>query len=290
MQEISDLQHAIETLEAQRALLGDAVVNAALAPIRDRLRELQTQTATEQRRLVTILFADLVDFTVLTRRLDAEDVREVVNEYFARWTFAIERHGGVVEKFAGDAVMAVFGLLQSTDLDPIQAVRAALAMGRELDLLNARLEPRYGVRLQMRTGIHTGHTIVSTLRERRGQDFVIVGDSVNLASRLQALAPVNGIVVSHDTYHHVGRQFELQAHPPTYVKGFEKPITYYTVVSERSHVALAPDSASALAPLVGSRRRLCCPRSGLAPDVRTAARRHDRHRQRARARQEPAAA
>ena len=97
-------------------------------------------------------------------------------------------------------------------------------MGRELDLLNARLEPRYGIRLQMRTGIHTGHTIVSTLRERRGQDFVIVGDSVNLASRLQALAPVNGIVVSHDTYHHVGRQFELQAHPPTHVKGFEKPI------------------------------------------------------------------
>ena len=71
----------------------------------------KTQTATEQRRLVTILFADLVDFTVLTRRLDAEDVREVVNEYFARWTSAIERHGGVVEKFAGDAVMAVFGLL-----------------------------------------------------------------------------------------------------------------------------------------------------------------------------------
>ena len=131
MQEISDLQHAIETLEAQRALLGDAVVNAALAPMRDRLRELQAQTATEQRRLVTILFADLVDFTVLTRRLDAEDVREVVNDYFAHWTSAIERHGGVVEKFAGDAVMAVFGLVQSTDLDPIQAVRAALAMGRE---------------------------------------------------------------------------------------------------------------------------------------------------------------
>ena len=89
MQEISDLQHAIETLEAQRGLLGDAVVNAALAPMRDRLLHLQAQTATEQRRLVTILFADLVDFTVLTRRLDAEDVREVVNAYFTRWTAAI---------------------------------------------------------------------------------------------------------------------------------------------------------------------------------------------------------
>ena len=129
MQEISELQHAIEILEAQRALLGDAVVNAALAPMRDRLRDLQAQTATEQRRLVTILFADLVDFTVLTRRLDAEDVRELVNDYFTRWTSAIERHNGVVEKFAGDAVMAVFGLLQSTDLDPIQAVRAALDHG-----------------------------------------------------------------------------------------------------------------------------------------------------------------
>ena len=251
MQEISELQHAIEILEAQRALLGDAVVNAALAPMRDRLRDLQAQTATEQRRLVTILFADLVDFTVLTRRLDAEDVRELVNDYFTRWTSAIERHNGVVEKFAGDAVMAVFGLLQSTDLDPVQAVRAALTMGRELELLNARLEPQYGVRLQMRTGIHTGHAIVSTLRERRGQDFVIVGDSVNLASRLQALAPTNGVVVSHDTYQHVNRQFELQAFPPAHVKGFEQPIAYYSVIRERSHVALAPDSASALAPLIG---------------------------------------
>jgi class 3 adenylate cyclase/predicted ATPase len=251
MSEISELQHAIETLETQRSLLGDAVVNAALAPMRDRLRHLQAQTATEQRRLVTILFADLVDFTMLTRRLDAEDVREIVNAYFTRWTAAIERHGGVVEKFAGDAVMAVFGLLQSTDLDPIQAVRAALTMGRELAVLNQRIEPQYGVQLQMRTGIHTGHAIVSTLQERRGQDFVIVGDSVNLASRLQALAPVNGIVVSHDTLQHVSREFELRAFPPTPIKGFEQPMAYYAVLGERPHVALALDSASALAPLVG---------------------------------------
>jgi predicted ATPase/class 3 adenylate cyclase len=251
MQEISELQHAIETLEAQRALLGDIVVNAALAPMRDRLRDLQAQTASEQRRLVTILFADLVDFTILTRRLDAEDVREVVNAYFAHWTAAIERHNGVVEKFAGDAVMAVFGLIHSTDLDPVQAVRAALSMGRELDLLNQRLEPQYGVRLQMRTGIHTGHAIVSTLRERRGQDFVVVGDSVNLASRLQALAPINGIVVSSSTYQHVNRQFEVQPFPPAQLKGFEQPLAFYAIVKERSHVALAPDSASALAPLIG---------------------------------------
>ena len=167
MQEISELQHAIETLEAQRGLLGDAVVNAALSPMRDRLRHLQAQTATEQRRLVTILFADLVDFTVLTRRLDAEDVREVVNAYFTRWTAAIERHGGVVEKFAGDAVMAVFGLLQSTDLDPIQAVRAAMTMGRELALLNRRIEPQYGVRLQMRTFLPPSTSPTATAPSRR---------------------------------------------------------------------------------------------------------------------------
>lgn len=254
MQEIVDLQHAIETLDAQRALLGDAVVNAALAPMRERLRQLQAEMVTEQRRLVTVLFCDLVDFTVLTRRLDAEDVREVVNSYFGRWTAAIERHNGVVEKFAGDAVMAVFGLVHSTDLDPIQAVRAALAMGRELELLNRRFEPQYGIRLQMRTGIHTGHAIVSTLRERRGQDFVIVGDTVNLASRLQALAPVNGIVISHATYQHVGREFDLQAFPPTPIKGFEQPIPYYVVTGEKPLVALAPHSASAAAPLVGRDR------------------------------------
>ncbi len=90
----------------------------ALAPLRERRAELQARLEGEQRKLVTVLFADLVDFTVLSRTLDAEDVRTLVNEYFARWHALIEANGGVVEKFIGDAVMAVFGLRQSREEDP----------------------------------------------------------------------------------------------------------------------------------------------------------------------------
>jgi len=103
--EASSIQRAIETLEAQRAVLGDEVVATALQPLRQRLAALQAESTGGQRKLVTVLFADLVDFTVLSATLDAEDTREVVNAYFRRWHQQITAHGGVVEKFIGDAVM-----------------------------------------------------------------------------------------------------------------------------------------------------------------------------------------
>ena len=86
------------------------------------------RAAAEQRKLVTVLFADLVDFTVLSQQLDAEDVRTVIDAYFQRWHDHIEANGGVVEKFIGDAVMAVFGLHQADESDPHRAIRAALSM------------------------------------------------------------------------------------------------------------------------------------------------------------------
>ena len=101
------IELAIAALEGQRDLLGSAVVDTALAPLRQQLEE---RDRIEQRKLVTVLFSDLVDFTVLSQHLDAEDTRDVVNEYFRRWREAVEAQGGVVEKYIGDAVMAVFGL------------------------------------------------------------------------------------------------------------------------------------------------------------------------------------
>src|SRR6478752_5591911 len=137
---IASVDRAIAALEAQRAMLGDAVVDTALEPLRARRAELEAPRA-EQRRLVTVVFADLVDFTVLSRQLDAEDTREVVGAYFARWRRAIEDQGGVVEKFIGDAVMAVFGLSRSFEDDAHRAIRASLRMVTELDELNAEIEP-----------------------------------------------------------------------------------------------------------------------------------------------------
>ncbi len=192
--EIEQIQQAIAALEAQREILGEQVLATALAPLRQRLEQLQMQSIGEQRKVVTILFADLAGFTAMSEKMDPEDVRDVTDAYFKCWTEVIEANRGTVEKFIGDAVMAVFGLKAASEQDPENAVRAALAMRDALEELNGELEREQQIRLHMRVGVHTGPVVVSLLGERKGQDFVVVGDTVNLASRLQSAAPEGGIL------------------------------------------------------------------------------------------------
>ncbi len=238
--ELAHLQTAIEALEAQRRMLGDAVVDAALVPLYRQVEALRLQDGAEQRKLVTVLFVDLVGFTHLAERLDPEDVREIMSSIFHRWSGVLRRHGGVVEKYAGDAVMAVFGLLRSQENDPRSAVRAGLELGEETRRLRTELQARFGVDLRLRVGIHTGPVIVTLGGQLPGQDFSVVGDTVNLASRLQALAPVNGVLISHDTYRHLRGAFVVQTVEPVAVKGRSQPVKVYVVIARRSSGDLEP--------------------------------------------------
>src|SRR5689334_23958968 len=124
--ELAALDQAIAALEGQRAVLGDLVVETALAPLIEKRDRLLAQSVGEQRKVVTVLFADLVDSTPLARRLDPEDLQQVMSRYFSLLRGAVQAEGGVVEKFIGDAVMAVFGLYRSREDDAVRAVRAAL--------------------------------------------------------------------------------------------------------------------------------------------------------------------
>ena len=205
---------------AAARLLGDDVVDVALASMRER-RESLVSRQVEQRRLVTVLFADLVGFTFLADDLDPEDTRTVVDTYFARWRRIIEEHGGEVEKFIGDAVMAVFGLRRSYEDDPERAVRAALAMLDDLAELNAELSASYDLTLRMRVGIDTGDVVVSTLGRGDGA-FVAVGSTVNRAARIQAAAPVDGILVSDSTQRHVRRTLQPRAPGRPTVQGLRR--------------------------------------------------------------------
>jgi class 3 adenylate cyclase/tetratricopeptide (TPR) repeat protein len=231
---LAAIEGAIAALEAQRGLLGDSVVDTAIQPLVEQRALLADRPAVEQRKLVTVLFSDLVDFTVLSQQLDAEDVRTVVNAYFVRWNEHIEANGGVVEKFIGDAVMAVFGLHRAEEEDPHRAIRAALAMRSSLDELNAEFRTVHGFTLDMRVGIDTGDVVVSTLGERPGQDFVVVGETVNRASRLQGAAPRGGILVSADTYRHVRGSFAVQPLTGLQLKGIAHPVDGYIIESERA--------------------------------------------------------
>src|SRR6266542_2026636 len=134
----------------------------------------------EVRKTVTIVFSDLKGSTSLGESLDSESLREVMNRYFDAMRAVLERHGGTVEKFIGDAVMAVFGLPQLHEDDALRAVRAAADMKASLARVNDELQQVWGVRLTNRTGVNTGEVVAGD--PTAGQRLV-TGDAVNVAAR-----------------------------------------------------------------------------------------------------------
>jgi len=154
-------------------------------------------TAGEERKLVTLLFADVTGSTELAEALDAEVVRELMGEYFALAREEIEARGGTVEKFIGDAVMAVFGVPVTHEDDPSRALQAALAIRSRLAALNERRRAESGPQLQVRIGVNTGE-VVATTSPRPGEGMV-TGDAVNVAARIQQEAEPGQIVVGERT-------------------------------------------------------------------------------------------
>ncbi len=242
MTEREQIEQTIAALEAQRALLGDVVVETALAPLRQKLAALAAPRSAEDgtRKLVTVLFADVSGFTAMSETLDAEDVRDVMNALWRRLDSAIFQHGGHIDKHIGDAVMALWGAQTAREDDPEQAIRGALAMQKELenwridfghrtDTLQSPLTTHHSsaANLQMRIGLNTGPVLLGAVGMT--SEFTAMGDSVNLASRLEHAAPVGGILISHDTYRHVRGLFDVQPQAPLSVKGKAEPIQTYVV-------------------------------------------------------------
>ncbi|HVM14656.1 MAG TPA: adenylate/guanylate cyclase domain-containing protein [Egibacteraceae bacterium] len=175
----------------------------------------------EQRKLVTVVFADVVDSTGLGERRDAEAVRGLLLRYFDAMRAVIVRHGGTVEKFVGDAVMAIFGLPQVHEDDALRAVRAAQDMRAELERLNADLHPAWGVGLQMRVGVNSGEVMAGM----PGDATLATGDAVNLAARLEQAAGPGEIVLAPATYRLVRDAVVAHEGEPLRLKGKAEPVT-----------------------------------------------------------------
>jgi class 3 adenylate cyclase len=182
----------------------------------------------EERKVVTVLFADLVGFTARAERLDPEDVRAILTPYFARVRSEIEAFGGVVEKFIGDAVMAVFGAPVAHGDDPERAVRAALAMCAAVDELN-RSDPE--LELKIRIAVNTGEALVSLGASVAHGEGVVAGDVVNTASRLQEAAPVNGILVGEETYRATRSVIRYEDAEPVVAKGKQEPVRVWRALA-----------------------------------------------------------
>jgi class 3 adenylate cyclase/tetratricopeptide (TPR) repeat protein len=179
------------------------------------------------RKTVTIVFSDVVGSTSLGEQLDPESLSAVMREYFAAVQPVAERHGGTVAKFIGDAVMAVFGLVELHEDDALRASRAAIEMRETLARLNPELERRYGVVLATRTGINTGPVAGEGLAP--DQNFV-AGDTANTAARLQTAARENEILLGQSTYRVVRDAVEAELVAPLQAKGKSAPLTVYRLV------------------------------------------------------------
>jgi class 3 adenylate cyclase/tetratricopeptide (TPR) repeat protein len=207
---------------------------AALAPVAAPPRE--------ERKVVTILFTDLVGSTARAEGLDPEDVRATLSAYYAQLRAELERHGGTVEKFIGDAVMAVFGAPVAHEDDPERAVRAALAIRDSI-----------GDELQIRTAVNTGEALVALAAKPGEGDAMVAGDVVNTAARLQGAAPVNGILVGDGTYRATRHVIEYREAPPVEAKGKSEPVIAWEAVAARSR--FGSDVEQKLrTPLVGRER------------------------------------
>ncbi|MGZ4110341.1 MAG: adenylate/guanylate cyclase domain-containing protein, partial [Actinomycetota bacterium] len=176
---------------------------------------------------MTILFVDLVGFTERSDHADPEDVRTTLLPFHARVKEDIERYGGTLDKFIGDAVMGVFGAPVAHEDDPLRAVRTALRILRTMDELRER-----DATLQIRVAVNTGEAVVA-LGEGPQVGEAVAGDVVNTASRMQALAPPGGVVIGEATYRHVRDRFVAERLPPSRVKGKAEPIIVWQVFGER---------------------------------------------------------
>jgi class 3 adenylate cyclase len=204
--------------------------------------------------VISVVFADLVGYTARSEITDAEDVRELLDRYFARVSAEVERFGGFVEKFIGDAVMAVFGAPVARGDDAERAVRAALAIPIAIGKLNDEIP---GAGLQVRVGVNTGEAVVE-LAPPSGGTAIVVGDMVNTASRLQSAAPAGRVLVGDETYRVTHRTIRYEAVEPIVAKNKRDPVPAWLAIEPLPEVSFQPDAT----PFLGRNSEL-----GLLDDV-----------------------
>jgi class 3 adenylate cyclase/tetratricopeptide (TPR) repeat protein len=199
-----------------------------------------------ERKVVTVLFADLVGFTARAESLDPEDVEAILRPYHERLRSELERFGGTVEKFIGDAVMALFGAPVAHEDDPERAVRAALAI---------RDWARDEGGVEVRIAVNTGEALINLDARAEAGEGMAAGDVVNTTARLQSAAPVNGVLVGEATQRATGHAIDYRADEPVEAKGKTDPIPVWEAVNARSRLGVDL-LRTVRSPLVGREREL----------------------------------
>ena len=241
---LADLRSAISSLENQRLILGDSAVDLAIRALEKQIADLQaerrdTDTPPEQhRKLATILFLDIAEHTRLISGLDPEENYEIIEEALVRMNRQVVQAGGHTTRFTGDGFKAIFGHPVAHDNDPEMAIRAALGILDVTRTYARELKASRGIEnFQVRIGIDTGMVLIGGILE---ESNTVKGEAVNLASRLEAAAPLQSVLISANTHRHVRGVFDFEPLPPLTLRGFAYPVTAFRVVGIREQAFRDP--------------------------------------------------
>jgi adenylate cyclase len=210
----------------------------------------------EERRLVTALFCDLVGFTPLSEELDPEEVRDLQAEYFGRMSEEIERYGGTVEKYAGDAVLALFGAPVAHEDDAERAVLCALGMQGAIEPVAARAGERWRVQPSIRVGVNTGEVVSGTWNASGRQDVAVTGDAVNTAARIQAVAEAGEVLAGTETMRLTRRRVSYGEKRDVVLKGKIGTVPVYPALGLRERLGERWETSEGATPLVARDREL----------------------------------
>jgi predicted ATPase/class 3 adenylate cyclase len=249
------LSHQEAVLQNLRALMPQ--------PLVDKVNAVATEIVGE-RREVTVLFLDIVNFTVTAHVLDSEDIYLWTDRAMRLLAEVIYEYEGTIDKYTGDGLMALFGVPVAHENDPERAIRAALDMVDALEPLQAQFKKEYGLDFEVRIGINTGLVIAGKIGSDLHVEYTVIGDTVNLADRLQSVAQSNTIAVSFTTYQRTHPLFNYETLPATLVKGKPHPVRVFRPLGLR----LTPGQIRGLpglqAPMVGRQQALAQVQSALA--------------------------
>jgi class 3 adenylate cyclase/tetratricopeptide (TPR) repeat protein len=204
-----------------------------------------------ERKHVTVLFADISGFTAMSEKMDPEEVTDMMNGCLKMLAEIVLRYDGYVDKFIGDCIMAVFGAPVAHENDPELAIRSALDMKREMIDYNRKFGARLEKPLSLHIGVNSGVVIAGGVGYEKKMDYTVMGDTVNLASRMESTAGHGQIFISMYTYNLVRQVFDVVPHGAVHVKGKQEPVMVYEVIKEKSSASEEDNRAGMSVPLIG---------------------------------------
>jgi class 3 adenylate cyclase/energy-coupling factor transporter ATP-binding protein EcfA2 len=255
---VTAIGHRLAIIKAAKGLQPDQI-DQTPAPVVtvDALSLAAAEPTHAERRQLTVMFCDLVGSTALSGQLDPEDLREVVRAYQKSAEAVIQRYGGHIAQYLGDGLLVYFGYPVAHEDDAQRAVYAGVGIPKAIDGLNAQLETEYAVSLSVRIGIHTGPVVVGEMGGNERQENLAMGETPNLAARLEALAQPGSVVISENTRRLLGELFALEPLGEQNLKGIAAPVKAFAVTGERlAETRFAAGQSDGVSAMVGRQQEL----------------------------------